>query len=1199
MCVLCVLTLVLLVFSTQSLAQGYGSIVGTVADPTGAVVASATVTVTQTDTGRKTVVTSGPNGAFVFPALAPTDYMITVNAKGFQTYMQTGVVLQADQSLTVRVRLELGAATQTIQVTTQVPQIDTTSGTLSQVIDEARVVDLPLNGRNAAQLVTLVAGVIDATNEGNGVNQGNGKTFPAAVVTSANGTLPNQSNYLLNGGNNVDEMTNVNGPFPFPDAVQEFSVQTSNYNAEFGQSAGAVVNIVTKSGGKKFHGDIFEFLRNGYFNAKPYFATVADNYHRHQFGGTIGGPVIIPHFSTGASTQFFFGYQHTLFHSNSSATSVTVPTLAEEGLTATGGQLGYADYGNLCNTASGNSFAASGANVGLCVNSAGVPVPAQQISNPFTGVAYANNRVPASAFDPASVAFEKVFLTYPGVEAAGKIGGAVNYFQPTTQFYDEYIARVDHAFSDKDHLFGHYYSNYFAQAADYNPAMLSSYRSYFNTRYQNVLLSETHTFSNNLLNNLIVNYQREVALRGGPPGSTYMTDFGVKNLWQPPDGPYMQTQITGYFSAASSAFAAWSRNNYTLNDDLHWTKGSHNFAFGGHIELSKFDVTNVYQSYGAFGFNTNTQNPNAMANYQMGFMTSFLQGNYEQVDDRNHFPGLYAQDSWKATPRLTINYGVRWEDFAPWANNVGNMQEFSASAYAASQKSTVFTTLPAGMLLTGDPGVPKNSVKSKYAQFMPRAGFAYDIFGDGKTVVRGGAGIFYQDRLPGFFNLSQASWVPNNQTASFTNDGMYSTTPGANPGGPFSDPYCTTTLFCAADKYANPFPYTMPFASTQTFPNGITLDEYDPSGNFQVPVTNDFNLTVERQLFTSWALRVAYVGSTSRHQFVSVELNPSVNLTGLTGAGLGVNQRRVYNTAPTVGPCTTGTGCNANYSDIIDAAMIGNAHYNSFQGTLEKKMSHGLSVLANYSWSKSFDDMPQATRVNNTEDLNSGDSYVYPLYPTGAGVANIPAAAYVPDIKALDRGLSDIDHPSVLSISYVYDLPKLHQGARALQAVANGWRTSGLFQHHSGDVLTTYYGSENSQTGLGQDRAQRDFTQSAYSVVPGGGNCTAGKSCITWLNKAAFSKPAQTGAGTGFGNVIKGTLRGPAYTNWDAAVVRTFPIYRETNLEFRVEYFNVVNHTKLGNPNTSESNAAFGTITSSNPSADAERIAQFALKYVF
>ena len=1194
MCVFCVLTLVLIVFSTQSLAQGYGSIVGTVADPTGAVVASATVTATQTDTGRKTVVTSGPNGAYVFPTLLPTEYMITVAAKGFQTYVQSGIVLQADQSLTVRVRLELGAATQTVQVTTEVPQVDTTSGTLSQVIDEARVVDLPLNGRNAAVLVTLVAGIVDATNEGNGVNQGNGKTFPSAVVTSANGTLPNQSNYLLNGGNNVDEMTNVNGPFPFPDAVQEFSVQTSNYNAEFGQSAGAVVNIVTKSGTKKFHGDAFEFLRNGYFNAKPYFATTADNFHKHTFGGTIGGPVIIPHFSTGASTQFFFGYQHTLYHANSSATSTNVPTLAEEGRSP---GISYADYGNLCNTASGNSFNSSG----ICVTSGGVAVPTQQISNPFTNVVYPYNQVPASAFDPAAVAFEKVFPTFSGVEAAGKIGGTYSYFQPTTDAWDEYIARVDHAFSDKDHLFGHYYSNYFVQAADYNPAMLSSYRSYFNTRYQNALLSETHTFTNNLLNNLILNYQREVALRGGPPGSTDMTAFGVNNIWQPATGPYMATIITGYFSASSSAYAAWSRNNYTFNDDLHWTKGSHNFAFGGHIELSKFNVTNVYQSYGAFGFNTATnkigsttyQYPNAMANYQMGFMTSFTQGNFEQVNDRNHFPGLYAQDSWKATPRLTINYGVRWEDFAPWANRNGNMQEFSASAYAVNQKTTLFSTLPAGMLLTGDPGVPKNSVNSKYAQFMPRVGFAYDIFGDGKTVVRGGAGMFYQDRLPGFFNLSQASWVPNNESVTLTNDGMYSTTAGANPGGPFSDPYCTTTAFCVADKVTNPFPYTLPFPSTQTFPNGITLDEYDPSGNFQVPVTNDFNLTVERQLFTSWAVRVAYVGSTSRHQFVSVELNPSVN----NGSGLGVNQRRIYNTAPTVGPCTTGTGCNANYSDIIDAAMIGNAHFNSFQGTLEKKMSHGLSVLANYSWSKSFDDMPQATRVNNTEDLNSGDSYVYPLYPANA--TNIPAGATVPDIKALDRGLSDIDHPSSLSISYVYDLPKLHQGYRAVQAVANGWRTSGLFQHHSGDTLTSYTGTDNSLTGLSQDRAQRDFTQSAYSKVPGGGNCTAGKSCITWLNKAAFSTPAQTGAGTGFGNVVKGTLRGPAYTNWDAAVARIFPVYRASTLEFRVEYFNVVNHTKLGNPEVRTPQAAFGTITATNPSADAERIAQFALKLAF
>jgi hypothetical protein len=1177
-------------------AQGYGSIVGTVTDSSGAMVAGATITATQTNTGRQTVVNSGQTGAFVFPTLLPSGYSLTVASAGFETYQQKDIVLQADQTVTVNAKLTVGAATQTVEVTSSVPQVDTTSGTLSQVIDQARVVDLPLNGRNAAALVTLVAGVVDASSEGNGADQGVGKTFPVAVVTSVNGTLPNQSNYLLDGGNNVDEMTNVNDPFPFPDALQEFSVQTSNYNAEFGQSAGGVVNIVTKSGGNKFHGAAFEFLRNGIFDANSYFSTTRDTLHQHQFGGTIGGPVIIPHISTGASTQFFFGYQHRLIHSASTSSSTVVPTLAEEGLAAGSTS---ANLGNLCNSASGNSFAASGANIGLCVNSAGVYQPGQQVINPFTNVTYLNNIIPVSDFDPASVAFEKVFPTFTGTETPGKLGGTVNYFKPSVTNYDEYIARVDHAFSDKDHMFGHYYYDFFQQAPVFNPAMLASYTSYFNTRYQNALLAETHTFTVNLLNNLVLNYQREVSLRGGPPGSQDITAFGVTNIWQPGTGPYMTATVNGYFGESSSAFAGWLRNNYTLNDDLHWTKGNHNVAFGGHIELSKFDVTNDFQSYGGFGFNVAGAYINQFANFQVGFMGgsgSFNQGNYELLNDRNHFPGLYAQDSWKATPRLTIDYGVRWEDFAPWANRIGVQTVFSPSNYAVNKATSQYSTLPAGFMLSGDPGVAKNGLNNKYAQFMPRVGFAYDVFGEGKTVVRGGTGIFYQDRMPGFFNLNQAGNVPNTISVSLTNPGMYSTTPGANPGGPFSNPYCQGGCGAKGTLYPNPFPFTLPFASSHVFPNASLLEEFDPSGNFRVPVTYDYNLTIEQQLAPNWAMRLAYVGSGSRHQFVNLELNPAVNTTPTS---LSTNQRRPYNTAPTVGPCTSGTGCLANYANIVEASMSGNAHYNSLQATIEKKMSHGLSLLANYTWSKSYDDMPQATRVSNTEDLNAGVSYVYPLYPASA--TGIPAAAIVPDIKALDRGLSDIDHPNVMSVSYVYELPKLHgdgAGFKALETVTNGWRLTGLFQHHSGDVLTPTAGADQSLTGLGQDRAQRDFTQAAYLDKPGGGKCTVGKNCVNWLNPSALSTPTSVPgvAGTGFGNVMKGSLRGPGYTNWDAGVARTFPIYRETDLEFRVEYFDVLNHTELGNPNTTTTNAAFGTITGLK---GGPRIGQFSLKYLF
>jgi len=474
---------------------------------------------------------------------------------------------------------------------------------------------------------------------------------------------------------------------------------------------------------------------------------------------------------------------------------------------------------------------------------------------------------------------------------------------------------------------------------------------------------------------------------------------------------------------------------------------------------------------------------------------------------------------------------------------------------------------------------------------MPRVGFALDVLGDGKTVVRGGTGFFYQDRLPGFFNLSQASFVPNTISITLTNPGMLGASPGTNPGGPFSNPYCTG---CAVGAYANPFPFTLPFPSTHVFPNAFQLAEYDPSGNFQVPVTYDYNLTVERQLSSSWALRTAYVGSGSRHQFVNLELNPSVN----TGSGLSANARRVYNTAPIVGPCATSAGCATSYSDILLASMSGNAHFNSFQATLTKKMLHGLSLLANYTFSRSYDDMPQATRVSNTEDLNAGESYVYPLYPANA--TGIPAAAYVPDIKALDRGNSDIDHPQAISFSYVYDLPKMHTGNWALRAVVNGWRTSGLVQHHSGDTLTAYMGTDNSLTGLSQDRAQRDFTKPAYSSQNSNtGDCAAGKSCINWLNSAAFSVPVQSGAGTGFGNVVKGSLRGPGFTNWDGAVVRSFPVYRESNVEFRAEYFDLLNHTELSNPSVSNpisSSTSFGTITST---FGGPRIAQFSLKLMF
>ncbi len=1240
-----ILLLILAAPSTRLHAQGYGTISGQVSDPSGAVIAGATVTAIEVKTGGATATITGKDGRYVFPTLLPSGYTLNVAIPGFEEYSQKGIVLEADQALTVNITLKVGAQTQTVSVSAEATQVDTTTGTLSQVINPAAVNDLPLNGRAAAQLVTLVAGVVDASNEGNGANQGSGKTFSSTSlspveVASVNGTLPNQDNFLLDGGNNLDEMTNVNDPYPMPDSVQEFSVQTSNYSAEYGQSAGAVVNIVTKSGGEQFHGDLFEYLRNGFFNAENHFNLPGsqDTYHRHQFGGTIGGPVKIPHISSGKTTQFFYGYQYTLIHLGSAANSFTAPTAAEEGLASSSTGGAYADFSNLCNSGSGNTFNSAG----MCVSSTGTPVTTQQIYNVFTGAAYPDNHIPSSDFDPASVALTKYFPTASGDAGPGKIGNTISYFAATQNYFNEDTARVDHEFGASDHMFARYFYDWYQQPAIYNPTDLESYTSYFQTRYQNALISETHIFTPNLLNNLVLNYQREVSQRGGPPNSFDVTTLAsgtpLASLWQPTVGPYMDPTISGYFKAASSASALFERNNYTFNDDLHWVKGQHNFAFGGHYELSKFDVVNVYNSYGVFDFNVAgtslpVANNNAFANYMEGFLQTFEQGEFELDNDRGHFPAIYADDSWKVNRRLTLDYGVRWEMFAPWHDKVGVQTAFSPSEYIADMGTPQYDLaagpntpgLPAGMVLSGDPGFPANGVRNQYKQFMPRVGFAYDVFGTGKTAVRGGYGIFYQTRTQGFFNLSQPTFNPNTLTVG-PNANQDET--AGSPGGPFSDPYCTK---CAGGvgTITDPFPFSLPFKPSQVFPNDMEVGEYDPSGDFRVPVTTDYNLTIEQQLPGNLIARIAYVGSASRHLFVNLDNNPDVNTGTLSSTGSltfpggtsGAAARRVYNTAPIVGPCVTTVGCNESYQSIVEAAMIGSAHYNSLQGTVVKQMSHGVQFLANYTWSKSIDDMPQATRDSNTEDLNSGESYVYPLYP--ANMANAPAGAYAfPDIKALDRGYSDINHPQAFSLSYVWELPKVHGGFSVLRALVNDWNTSGTFQHHSGDALTIYTGTDNSDTGLTQDRAERDFSVSAYSKSKNlGGDCstkaasgsTFPKPCESWFNPAAFSVPVNTGAGTGFGNVIKDSLTGPGFTVWNTAVTRTFHIWRESTLDFRAEYFDVLNHTILNNPSTSTGSASslasstsFGTISSEDSAANngasgaaGPRVGQFSLKYIF
>jgi hypothetical protein len=1091
-----VLFLILAAITPALLGQGLGAISGTVTDPTGAVIPSASVTATQADTGTTTEVKTNDKGYYVFPSLPPASYSLSVTATGFKKFVEKGVVLQADQSELVNTVLQLGETSQTVSVTAEGVQVDTTTGTLSQVIDQRRVNDLPLNGRNAAQLVTLVAGVVLAPVDNS--DQGPTKTFPVAVTASVNGSRSADTAYMMDGGNNIDEYTNVNQPFPFPDALQEFSVQTSNYNAEYGQNAGGVVNIITKSGGSAFHGNVFEYVRNRVFNARNYFSPTVDPLKRNQFGGTVGGPVIIPHLLSGRHTFFFFGYQKTIIRDQQGGKSSFVPTQA-----------------NLAGDFSAELSASNPANpLGKAV----------QIINPFTRVAYANNQIDPKTFDPAAVAMAKLLPKVTG-------NGLVFYQNPIAQGYNEVVVRVDHDAGSKDHIFVHYYQNHFTNAGVLNTANLLTYADFADIRVQSALASATHSFTSNLLNNLVVNYSREVSTRGPLANAPSVADFGV-NIYQPPNKAIVGIAATGFFSLGDNAHAVFQRNNYTLVDDLHWVKGNHNLAFGVHAEVSKVDINSEFNQPGSFAFNSNNTNY-ALASYLLGYLFTFQQGAGQYFNDRGQFYGFYAQDSWKATRRLTLTYGLRYEPFIPWKELENRVELFSPDAYAAGRTSTVYTNAPAGLLFPGDQGVPERGVNSVYSNVMPRLGFAYDVYGNGKTSIRGGGGLFYDTRQPAISNSIPSEISPFSLSVSLT-----------NPKGTFSNPYAGIT---------NPFPAPTPPPKDVVFPTPVQVNTYDTSGHIQVPVTYSWNITVEQQLTKSLVSRIGYVAAHSSHLFLAQQLNPATYVSGST---LGTDQRRHY----------------PGFTNIGEWDSTGNESYQSLQLTLQQRVNRGLSVMANYTFSKALDTLPYLT-VDTTPSSGPGAPYVYPIYQ--------------PNFKALDVGPTDFDRRSVFSGSYLWAFPSLEGSARILRAVVNGWQVTGIFQIETGAPITITAGKDVSMTGLNQDRALYNG-QKAYG--PGACNTTA--SCKNYLNPTAFALPT-TG---NFGNVVKGSFRGPGYFDWDAGLMRSFPLVKEAlRLEFRAEYFNLINHTNFAAPVSAVSSAGFGSITS----ASDPRIGQLSAKLIF
>ncbi|MBV9182491.1 MAG: carboxypeptidase regulatory-like domain-containing protein, partial [Acidobacteria bacterium] len=588
--------------SAISFAQGLGNIVGTINDPSGAAVANAKISAVQSGTGVTREAASNAQGYYVIPSLHPAEYAVTVQAAGFRVAQQN-VSLLADQTLTVNLSLQVGASSELIEVNVHQVQVDTTTATLQEVVEQRRIIDLPLNGRNAAQLTLLTAGSVNSPN--GGADQGFTKTFPGAVTISANGARQDMVSYQLDGGNYVDEYTNVNQPFPFPDALQEFSVQTSNYTAEYGQNAGAVVNVVTKSGSNNFHGDVFEFLRNSVFNARNYFspqttkyngATVATKDHgrdqikRNQFGGTLGGPIIHN------KTFFFGGIQITRFRNVGSPSNSAIPSTA---LTAT-------------------SIPASGP-----VNSS---CPSCDVETYLNG---------GGTIDPVSLNILKALPL--------STNRSITYLKPDNENFREVLGRVDHSISQNEHLTGRYSYNQFHRDPVFDSANFLAYADGATITNQNYLIHETHVFRSNLLNDFRFSYAREAAGRGPATKVPSLRTLGSNIPFQPASNAIQQIRVNGFFNFGDNPQAKFIRNNFAWSSDISWVRGRHDIRLGGVIERSRVDINNLFFQPAEFSLNSLTAFfAGQLGDYGGNF--AFRQGAGEFKNNRNIFAGLYAQD---------------------------------------------------------------------------------------------------------------------------------------------------------------------------------------------------------------------------------------------------------------------------------------------------------------------------------------------------------------------------------------------------------------------------------------------------------------------------------------------------------------------------------------------------------------------------
>ncbi|MBL8173675.1 MAG: TonB-dependent receptor [Bryobacterales bacterium] len=729
----------LLSFAAFLHADVTGTITGSVLDPTGALIPAAEVAATNTGTNAVFRGVTDANGVYIFRAIPVGAYNVSVQARGFKKTEHRDIRLQVNEIARIDVTLAIGETAETVTVEANVVTVDTTTATLKTVVDKKRIEELPLNGRNPTQLMRLVAGVqadfrADVTS---------GTTYPGITPVSVNGGRANQTNYVLDGAQNNDHYSNAPNPMPNPDALQEFSVQTNNFSAEFGRNSGGVVNAVTRSGTNEFHGAAFEYIRNKALNAANFFNPIVngvrrdDGLKRNQYGFTLGGPVLLPKLYNGRDkTFFFFSYQKTTLRQAPAAASRIVPTAAQK----------RGDFSALT----------------------------RALRDPFANAPYAGNLIPQSQFNPIARTIADNYLPLPDS------GNTVSFQVPTSFDDDQILVRGDQQIGSRHRLSGRYWKSWALQPSFLDP------RNYLATvggrKWNNwsTTVTDTWTVSPTLLNTVLFskNYTDGPVVQVGPEKS--LSALGVKMFND--DKPQYHMTINGYFQINTGDTNNFFRDEYQISDTLRWTKGRHNLSFGGEYGYGKGDIVNNFRANGQFQWNGSAPfTSDALADYYVGKFSQLVQGIGEYKTTRFDILAFFVQDSFKVNRRLTLDLGMRWDPFFPYTDTLGRL-----SSWRPGAQSTRYVNAPRGVLYPGDPGLPDGGYNTAWGNFGPRLGFAWDVNGNGRTSVRGGYGVFYD----------RSNTISTNSAA---NQGPFGTvlTLFGNNANNFTDPYAGAT---------NPFP---------------------------------------------------------------------------------------------------------------------------------------------------------------------------------------------------------------------------------------------------------------------------------------------------------------------------------------------------------------------------------------------------------